>query len=513
VSRRTLRFALAGGLLVGLGLADGLWLEPRVLLREDLVRIGLPAPGLRAVHLSDLHISEDRPLLHRLLERISDAKPDLILISGDFIRDVPQPADMGPHIAATAAFISELRRIAPVIGVQGHSEHQGDVIAALDRAGVELLSNEGRRIGRGGRLLLLGLNQQAGTDALVFTWPNPFRIVRWKGEPFYGARRGEPFRNFYSHWDPAPLGLTDEGGPLSWSGYDTVCDVLIDDREAGAGLVAHSRFVLGEDRLYSLTRARPEHGLPGSFRIWSRGTPMNGKDDLDTGVVPEPGRWYRMRLRTEVEEGLVRVLARVWPADGPEPREWQARAEDRSKHRIERGTAGLWAWGGGTVIYRHLRVTGPEGQVLLDAPLTGPAKPKGFREGTRGTRLALALARSPYVPPGTPTVVLSHTPSVAVEAARRGIEVVLAGHTHGGQIRLPFFGALTTRDALGAYYDYGRFHLASPNPRGMTTLYINAGIGTSVLPIRFWCPPRFAVVELGRGEGRCPGNCTPANGL
>jgi predicted MPP superfamily phosphohydrolase len=501
VSRRTLRFALAGGLLLALGLGDALWLEPQVLLREDTVRISLPAPGLRAVHLSDLHISEDRPLLHRLLERIAAAKPDLILISGDFIRDVPDRRAMVPSIAATASFLSELRRIAPIVGVQGHSEHQGDVVAALDRAGVELLSNQGRRIGRGGRLLLLGLNQQAGDDEGAWTWPSPFQVVRWKGERFYGARRGRSFRNFYSHWDPAPLGLTDESGPLSWSGYDVLCDTLIDNEDVGTGLVVHSRFVLGEDRLYSLTRGRPEKGILGTFSLWARGTGFGEGDDLDTGVEPQPGRWYRIRLRTEVEDDRVRLLARVWPTDRPEPREWQARAEDRSKRRIEAGTVGLWGWGGGTVAYKDLRVIGPGGEVLMEASLAGPRKPKGFREGARGTRLALALARSPYVPPGTPTVVLSHTPSVALEAARRGIEVVLAGHTHGGQIRLPFFGALTTRDALGAYYDYGRFYLASPNRRGLTTLYINAGIGTSILPVRFWCPPRFAVVELGKREG------------
>jgi hypothetical protein len=191
------------------------------------------------------------------------------------------------------------------------------------------------------------------------------------------------------------------------------------------------------------------------------------------------------------------VLARVWRADRPEPREWQARGEDRSRHRVQAGTAGLWTWGGGTVLYRNLRVTGSGGEVLLDAPLTGEKKPAGFREGARGTRLELALARSPYVPEGTPIVVLSHTPAVVLEASRRGIEAVLAGHTHGGQVRLPFLGALTTRDALGAWFDYGSYHFPAPNSRGLTSLYINGGVGTSVLPVRFWCPPRFAVVELG----------------
>ena len=489
------RFALGAGLLLLLGLADGLWLEPRILLLQDTVRIELSAPPLRAVHLSDLHISEERPLLHRLLERTAAADPDLILISGDFIRDEPSKEETAPHVAAMAAFVSELRRIAPVIAVQGHSEHQGEVIAALDRAGAQLLSNEGRRIGPGGHILLLGLNQQVGDDTWGWSWRSPFRTLRWEGRWYYGAYRENPFRNFYSHWDPAPLGLTDESGPLSWSGYEVVCDTLIDGPDTGAGLVVHSRFVLGEDRMYSLTRGRGR-GMPGRFSLWARGTVLAG--DLDTGVVPETGRWYRMRVRTEVAEGVVRVLARVWPADGPEPRQWQARAEDRSKHRVEAGTAGLWTWGGGTAVFRNLRVTEAGGEVLLNAPLTGREKPKGFREDARGTRLALALARSPYIPPGTPTVVLSHTPAVALEASLRGLDAVLAGHTHGGQVRLPFLGALTTRDALGAHYDFGRFDFPSPTPRGLTALYINAGVGTSVIPVRFWCPPRFGVVEMGR---------------
>ena len=488
---------MAAGVLLALGAADGFWLEPEKLLFEDRMRIGLDAPLLRAVHLSDLHVSEDRPLLRRLIQRTAEADPDLILVSGDFIRDLPPgEGDMTPNLAATAAFLSELRRIAPVIGVQGHSEHQGPVIAALDRAGVELLSNEGRRIGRGGGILLLGLNQQAGTDRWASAFPPPFRTIPWQGQPFYGARRGLPYRNFYSHWDPAPLGITDESGPLAWSGYEATVDTLVDSEDAGAGLVVHSRYVLGEDRMYGLTRGGGKASR--TFSLGARGTPLSEKDDLETDVDPEPGRWYRMRLRTEMEPGLVRVLAKVWPADAPEPGPWQARVVDRSRYRVEAGTVGLWGWGGGTVLYRNLRVTrGTE--TLVAAPLAG-GKPPGFREGARGTRLALALARSPWVPAGTPTVVLSHTPAVALEASRRGIDVVLAGHTHGGQVRLPFFGALTTRDSLGAWYDYGRYHFAAPTPRGLTTLYINAGVGTSVLPLRFWCPPRFAVVELGRKD-------------
>jgi predicted MPP superfamily phosphohydrolase len=148
------------------------------------------------------------------------------------------------------------------------------------------------------------------------------------------------------------------------------------------------------------------------------------------------------------------------------------------------------------VLYRNLNVTDAQGAVLLDAPLAGPREPEGFRKGTRGTRLAMALARSPYVPKGTPRIVLAHMPDAVMEASTAGIEAVIAGHTHGGQVRLPFVGALTTRDSLGPYYDHGLYDFAAPNPRGLTALFINGGIGTSVLPLRFFCPPRWAVIEV-----------------
>jgi len=494
------RTAAALVVLALLGLADACWLEPRVLLFRDAARIHLDAPPVTLVHLSDLHISNDPPLLRRLLNKVRETAPNLIVISGDLIQDLPDAERRARHTAATAAFIAQLRRVAPVLAVQGHSEHQGDVIAALSDAGIEWLSNEGRflptgGVGESGGILLLGVNQQVGQDALVTPWPSPFRTMRRQGRWHYGARLQEIRRNFYSHYDPAPRGRTDAGGPLTWSGYEAVCDVLLADEDSAAALVVHSRYVLGEDRLYRLRRVRPEHGLPGTFYLVPHGTTLEG--DIDTGVEPEPGRWYRMRLRTEVDPGVVRVLAKVWPVDGPEPKEWQARAEDRSPYRVESGTAGLWASGEGEVLYKDLRVTGADGRVLLDEPLAGSREPAGFREGLRGTRLEVALARSPEVPPGTPRVVLSHVPEIVREASRRGLDAVIAGHTHGGQVRLPFFGALTTRSALGPYYDFGRYEFPAPNRRGTTTLYLNGGVGMSMLPVRFWCPPRWAVLRLG----------------
>ncbi|HEV2854728.1 MAG TPA: metallophosphoesterase [Thermoanaerobaculia bacterium] len=493
------RRLLGAALILLLGLVDACWIEPRTLLFRDDVRIDLAAPRFRIAHLSDLHIRGDMRLLHRIVDEIAAAKPDLIVISGDLIHDVPDREDFLANASAVAGFVSALRRIAPVYAVQGHSEHQGELVGLLQRAGVEWLSNEGRRIGPGGGVLLLGLNTQVGVDSLAWRWPSPFRPIRIDGIRLYGARRGEPYRNFYSHYDPTPKGLADESGPLAWSGYEVTCDAWIDHEDAGVGLAVHSRYVRGEDRLIEFSRDGSRWAQGGHFSIFEHGSALQGK--TDTGVLPEPGRWYRLKVRTEVQPDRLIVRAKAWPVDRPEPAKWQAIAEDRTPTRVTAGTVGLWASGGGTTAYRNLRVVDGAGRILLNEPLvltSGIKTPPGFRVGARGTRLTMALARSPEVPPGTPVIVLSHMADVAPEASRRGLAAVLAGHTHGGQVRLPIFGAPTTRSSLGNFYDMGRFEFAAPNARGLTTLYINAGVGMSVVPVRFWCPPRWGLVEVGR---------------
>ncbi len=494
-----MRRLLAGtALLLFLGIVDACWIEPHTLLFRDDVRIDLAVPRFRIVHLSDLHIRGDMQLHRRLRREIAAARPDLIVISGDLIQDIPDREDFIARASAVAAFITTLKEIAPVYAVQGHSEHQGELVGMLQRAGLEWLSNEGRRIGPDGSVLLLGLNTQGGDDDLAQRWPSPFRPIEMDGVRLYGARRGEPYRNFYSSYDPKPNGLEDESGPLAWSGYEVTGDARIDHEDAGVGLAVHSRYVRGEDRLIEFSRDGSRWAQGGAFAIFEHGSSLRGK--TDTGVLPEPGRWYRLKVKTEIQPDRLIVRAKAWPIEEPEPPKWQAEAEDLYATRVTSGTVGLWASGGGTTAYRNLRVVDGAGRVLLDESLVLPPsarQPEGFRVGARGTRLAMALARSPEVPPGTPAIILSHTPDVVKEASRRGIAAVLAGHTHGGQIRIPLFGALTTRSTLGSHYDMGRFEFAAPNARGLTTLYINGGVGMSVMPVRFWCPPRWAVVEVG----------------
>ncbi len=78
------------------------------------------------------------------------------------------------------------------------------------------------------------------------------------------------------------------------------------------------------------------------------------------------------------------------------------------------------------------------------------------------------------------TLLLSHVPAVIETPAITRADLVLCGHTHGGQVRLPFIGAIVASgQGFLPVYDKGIYHI------GHTILYIDSGLGTSLLPVRF----------------------------
>jgi uncharacterized protein len=121
-----------------------------------------------------------------------------------------------------------------------------------------------------------------------------------------------------------------------------------------------------------------------------------------------------------------------------------------------------------------------------------------------GQRLWLAGVHDPitHVPdldaaipshPDAPVILLSHGPDYAdtVVAHPRGplVDLMLTGHSHGGQVRLPFLGAVHVPDGARKYIE-GLFQV------GGIQLYVNRGIGTVGLPIRLNCPPEITVFTL-----------------
>ncbi|MBA2943361.1 metallophosphoesterase [Paenibacillus sp. CGMCC 1.16610] len=88
-------------------------------------------------------------------------------------------------------------------------------------------------------------------------------------------------------------------------------------------------------------------------------------------------------------------------------------------------------------------------------------------------------------------LLLAHEPDFADTALKFPVDLQLSGHSHGGQIRIPFYGSLFTPD-LGQKYEVGLYTFE----KSEFHVYTNRGIGTTLFPIRFNCRPEITVFVL-----------------
>jgi predicted MPP superfamily phosphohydrolase len=101
------------------------------------------------------------------------------------------------------------------------------------------------------------------------------------------------------------------------------------------------------------------------------------------------------------------------------------------------------------------------------------------------------------IPAGEPILALTHNPDLFPEVPAR-VSLTVAGHTHGGQVALPWLGRLVVPSRFGQRYAIG--HVVE----GGRHLYVSPGVGTSILPVRFRVPPEITILRLEarkRGQG------------
>jgi predicted MPP superfamily phosphohydrolase len=103
--------------------------------------------------------------------------------------------------------------------------------------------------------------------------------------------------------------------------------------------------------------------------------------------------------------------------------------------------------------------------------------------GLEDLPLALAGAREDEM-----KLLLAHNPIILRRAARASVDLVLSGHTHGGQVAIR--GERSTVRGARKRLLKGLGRLSN------TQIYVNRGLGTVVLPIRYGCPPEISLLEL-----------------
>ena len=91
------------------------------------------------------------------------------------------------------------------------------------------------------------------------------------------------------------------------------------------------------------------------------------------------------------------------------------------------------------------------------------------------------------------SILLYHYSDLAESLKGLNVDLYLSGHTHGGQVRMPFYGAIVTLSRFGKKYESGMYDING------TKLYVNRGIGLENTPapkVRFLCRPEITVFDI-----------------
>ena len=109
---------------------------------------------------------------------------------------------------------------------------------------------------------------------------------------------------------------------------------------------------------------------------------------------------------------------------------------------------------------------------------------------TRPQRIEQTIAK---IPEGQTIIALTHNPDIFPRLPQR-VQLMLAGHTHGGQVRFPFIGTVVQAS------DYGEHYLRGHVVEDGHHLFVTTGIGTSIVPVRFGVPPEIVLLTVNSSQ-------------
>jgi len=153
-----------------------------------------------------------------------------------------------------------------------------------------------------------------------------------------------------------------------------------------------------------------------------------------------------------------------------------------------RGNFDVWYW-------REIDLFGETGFIELDGKVLTLSKghERFTLSGLSADNNIGGLTCLPGLPPEAYNILLFHHPGINAELGDVAIDLFLSGHTHGGQVALPFYGAIVTLSKYGKKYEAGRYDFAGK------VLYVNRGIGMEggIAPrIRIFARPEITVFHI-----------------
>jgi len=455
---------------------DALVIEPQLTLTTTEIALPVTHGGrlaralgaARVVHLSDLHVTGYGIRERRLAARLKELAPDLVLMTGDY-------GDGADGMTALTRVLAPVRPRYGVWAVLGNNDHyrgQRDaIVAALEAAGVMVLVNRAATVrGAGGPFAIAGVD-----------------------DPHYGR-------------DDVTAAMQGLPGDLP---------VI---------LLAHSPDLLQRKGRGLLINAGDASGPWKRGWFWQDGSHV--RPDPGVVVFPTTGR-RRVRI-VRREDGVGFEEIRLVPAAqdahdgrgrrlGPlgrrmmrEPRHVPGEIVIRASQVRDADVKGGWK-----------KMPTTEGVTLFSVPDAGLTQtwvdpsPESYFEAeldaVEGTAYHVWVRVMSANDQGTSdSLFVQFTDSLNVdgrpdyrigeavpEVDTHRVDLMLAGHEHGGQVRLPFIGPLEP-NVRRSPYQMGLYQV------GEMPLFVSRGIGWSSLPVRFWCPPEVVVIDsetMGRDAG------------
>jgi predicted MPP superfamily phosphohydrolase len=464
-------------LLIGaLGMAllvYAFFLEPHRIVAR---RVEIPCPNLlenpiKVLFFSDVDFTREGRR-ERRIRRIADKfQPDLVFVAGDLL-DRIELIRVPAYVEGAARFLASLP--APYGRYLVPGEEEARELPTLraswtDRTELRILPAESLHLRvHGEEIDLFGGDRRSD--------PAPWGVAR-DGDRSFVYSRGRWARQDLTYLGWSAKNWNDLEITLAFQALEerSYLDIRFgwgrgedSAEQSGWRLIRHSY------RPAFLLRGK----YPGDHKLKGR---------VETRFVPPPGVWCRARIRVEDDGESTRVRARFWLEGEREPEIWMADAVDRGPDRRRSGTIGFGGREGGKR-YADLRVVSGDGTVLMEEQFRDSVKFKAHWSQTS------ALARWLRAPEeGRTRLLLAHDPDIALDVLAVDEPppcILLAGHTHGGQVRLPGIGALFTDTKLGRRYSAGELEY-----RGLP-LYITSGVGTSYLPVRLFNPPEVTLLTL-----------------
>jgi predicted MPP superfamily phosphohydrolase len=429
--------------------------------------------GLKIVQLSDLHIRRYGVREKRMVKLVNREDADFVFITGDFV------VNYSNRFSACVRTLKELRSKSGIFAVLGNADHTFKpeesyhrLIEALTDVPVTLLQNQNLRLlYRGEGLWLLGVD-------------DPFFLFDDFEEAVKGVQFSEPTillahspDILFPRGDALSINLLDSGrkedyfktwgwaettyfGPKNGGVYftkDGTHTLRVQSRQDGVFIDA---ILLNPyQELDDLLKAK-------RFEAMERLLRSEGVQRVHPDLVVIPADAVdkeRMHGKWRSRQDSMALFG-VRLDDLPARRKWQYQplVEPRDYFEVDfaaRSGVGYRLW---------MRMKAFRGSPKNDSVYAqfSDAVDESGRQRYRIGRPAHAKSRL------------------------KDVNLILTGHTHGGQVKIPFYGPVDTLTSIGKRYTSGLYRT------GKSLIYVSRGLGTSDIPIRFRCPPEIGIFQF-----------------